>query len=40
VTPELLREKEQLKRAMENRPVIDMAREMLMAAYACHPDEA
>ncbi|OIJ68388.1 ANTAR domain-containing protein [Streptomyces mangrovisoli] len=36
----LLREIEQLKRAMESRPVIDMARGMLMAGFACTPDEA
>ncbi|MFD5848250.1 ANTAR domain-containing protein [Streptomyces chartreusis] len=37
---ELLHEKEQLKHAMESRPVIDMARGVLMAGFACEPDEA
>ncbi|MFF4361254.1 ANTAR domain-containing protein [Streptomyces sp. NPDC001604] len=37
---ELLREKEQLKHAMESRPVIDMARGVLMAGFACQPNEA
>ncbi|MGC0397511.1 AmiR/NasT family two-component response regulator [Streptomyces sp. SAI-126] len=40
VTAELLREREQLKHAMERRPVIDMARGVLMAGFACRPDEA
>ncbi|MEU0677111.1 ANTAR domain-containing protein [Streptomyces sp. NPDC006172] len=37
---ELLEEKEQLKHAMESRPVIDMARGVLMAGLACEPEEA
>ncbi|MFF5968769.1 ANTAR domain-containing protein [Streptomyces collinus] len=37
---ELLREKEQLKYALESRPVIDMARGVLVAGYACRPEEA
>ncbi|MFJ6392636.1 ANTAR domain-containing protein [Streptomyces sp. NPDC091972] len=37
---ELHREREQLKRAMENRPVIDMARGVLAAGYGCPPQEA
>jgi AmiR/NasT family two-component response regulator len=37
---ELLREKEQLEHAMESRPVIDMARGVLMAGFACQPEEA
>ncbi|MET7696458.1 ANTAR domain-containing protein [Streptomyces sp. NPDC005485] len=36
----LLREKEQLEHAMESRPVIDMARGVLMASFACQPEEA
>ncbi|WP_420310444.1 ANTAR domain-containing protein [Streptomyces sp. YS-B37] len=40
MTTELLREKEQLKHAMESRPVIDMARGVLMTTFACRPDEA
>ncbi|MFD9196263.1 ANTAR domain-containing protein [Streptomyces phaeochromogenes] len=40
MTTELLREKEQLKHAMESRPVIDMARGVLMATFACRPNEA
>jgi ANTAR domain len=37
---ELLEEKEQLKHAMESRPVIDMARGVLMAGFGCEPEEA
>ncbi|MGI5380066.1 ANTAR domain-containing protein [Streptomyces sp. CA-251387] len=37
---ELLHEKEQLKQAMESRPVIDMARGVLMAGFACQPEDA
>lgn len=37
---ELLRENEQLNHAMESRPVIDMARGVLMARLACEPEEA
>lgn len=37
---ELLQEREQLKQAMESRPVIDMARGVLMAGFACQPEEA
>ncbi|MGW7259304.1 ANTAR domain-containing protein [Streptomyces sp. NPDC054834] len=37
---ELLREKEQLEHAMESRPVIDMARGVLMAGFGCQPEEA
>ncbi|MET7665839.1 ANTAR domain-containing protein [Streptomyces sp. NPDC005463] len=36
----MLREKEQLEHAMESRPVIDMARGVLMAGFACQPEEA
>ncbi|MEU0164404.1 ANTAR domain-containing protein [Streptomyces iakyrus] len=36
----LLREKEQLEHALESRPVIDMARGVLVASYACQPEEA
>ncbi|MFC8520333.1 ANTAR domain-containing protein [Streptomyces sp. NPDC057257] len=36
----LLLEKEQLQYAMESRPVIDMARGVLMARFACDPEEA
>ncbi|MFG2794889.1 ANTAR domain-containing protein [Streptomyces sp. NPDC048419] len=39
-TTELLRENEQLRRAMESRPVIDMARGVLMVGCACRPEEA
>ena len=31
---------EQLRRAMETRPVIDRAHGVLMAAHGCTPDEA
>ncbi|MEU0413614.1 ANTAR domain-containing protein [Streptomyces griseorubiginosus] len=37
---ELLKERDQLKRAMKSRPVIDMARGVLMAGYGCPPHEA
>ncbi|WP_308010818.1 ANTAR domain-containing protein [Streptomyces sp. AC495_CC817] len=37
---ELQRENEQLKHAMESRPVIDMARGVLMAGFGCEPEEA
>ncbi|MER6678746.1 ANTAR domain-containing protein [Streptomyces sp. NPDC000983] len=37
---ELLEEREQLKHAMESRPVIDMARGVLIAGLACQPEEA
>ncbi|MEU0031311.1 ANTAR domain-containing protein [Streptomyces sp. NPDC006335] len=37
---ELEQEREQLKRAMESRPVIDMARGVLAAGYGCPPQEA
>ncbi|MFJ8143076.1 ANTAR domain-containing protein [Streptomyces sp. NPDC096013] len=37
---ELLQEREQLKRAMETRPVIDMARGVLMASFGCQPEDA
>ncbi|MGW2097311.1 ANTAR domain-containing protein [Streptomyces olivaceoviridis] len=33
-------EVEQLRRAMDSRPVIDQARGILMAAHACTPDQA
>lgn len=33
-------EVEQLRRAMETRPVIDQAHGVLMAAYRCTPDHA
>ncbi|RAJ67020.1 ANTAR domain-containing protein [Streptomyces sp. Amel2xB2] len=33
-------ELEQLRRAMETRPVIDQAHGVLMAAYGCTPDRA
>jgi AmiR/NasT family two-component response regulator len=33
-------ELEQLRRAMETRPVIDQAHGVLMAAYGCTPEEA
>ncbi|MFC4493485.1 ANTAR domain-containing protein [Streptomyces ovatisporus] len=33
-------ELEQLRRAMETRPVIDQAHGVLMATYACTPEEA
>ncbi|SCK13917.1 ANTAR domain-containing protein [Streptomyces sp. WMMB 714] len=33
-------ELEQLRRAMETRPVIDRAHGVLMATYGCTPDEA
>ncbi|NLU74220.1 ANTAR domain-containing protein [Streptomyces sp. HNM0575] len=35
-----LTELEQLRRAMETRPVIDQAHGVLMAAYRCTPDSA
>ncbi|MCH6160960.1 ANTAR domain-containing protein [Streptomyces marispadix] len=35
-----LAELEQLRRAMETRPVIDQAHGVLMAAYRCTPDGA
>nr|WP_307517400.1 ANTAR domain-containing protein [Streptomyces umbrinus] len=34
------REAQQLRRAMESRPTIDMARGILMTACSCSPDEA
>ncbi|GAA3597831.1 ANTAR domain-containing protein [Streptomyces osmaniensis] len=37
---DLLREKGQLERAMESRPVIDMACGVLMAGFACQPEDA
>ncbi|WP_367318111.1 ANTAR domain-containing protein [Streptomyces sp. HUAS ZL42] len=37
---ELLQEKEQLAHAMESRPVIDMARGVLIASFACQPEDA
>ncbi|MDH6521573.1 hypothetical protein M2163_001436 [Streptomyces sp. SAI-135] len=37
---ELLKERDQLRRAMKSRPVIDMARGVLMAGYGCPPREA
>ncbi|MFD5573635.1 ANTAR domain-containing protein [Streptomyces cadmiisoli] len=37
---ELLREKQQLEQAMESRPVIDMARGVLVASFACDPEDA
>jgi transposase len=37
---DLLREKEQLERAMESRPVVDMACGVLMAGFACQPEDA
>jgi hypothetical protein len=37
---ELQQEREQLKRAMERRPMIDMARGVLAAGYGCPPQEA
>jgi hypothetical protein len=37
---ELLRERDQLRQAMESRPVIDMACGVLMAGFACEPEEA
>ncbi|GGX89634.1 ANTAR domain-containing protein [Streptomyces minutiscleroticus] len=38
---EALREEtEQLKRAMETRPVIDLARGVLMTVWSCTPDDA
>jgi len=37
---ELLREKEQLEQAMHSRPVIDMARRVLMVGLSCREDEA
>ncbi|MER6212405.1 ANTAR domain-containing protein [Streptomyces sp. NPDC001642] len=40
VTTELLREREQLRHAMGSRPVIDMARGVLMASFTCRPEEA
>lgn len=33
-------ELDQLRRAMETRPVIDQAHGVLMAAYGCSPDDA
>ncbi|MEU0414776.1 ANTAR domain-containing protein [Streptomyces griseorubiginosus] len=39
-TAELLKERDQLQHAMESRPVIDMARGVLMAGYGCRPEEA
>ncbi|MFJ4633474.1 ANTAR domain-containing protein [Streptomyces sp. NPDC088847] len=40
VTAELRRKAVQLKQAMETRPVIDIARGVLMAGFSCRPDEA
>ncbi|NUR02765.1 MAG: ANTAR domain-containing protein [Streptomyces sp.] len=40
VASELVREKQQLRQAMESRPVIDMARGVLMTTFACGPDDA
>ncbi|MEV4038568.1 ANTAR domain-containing protein [Streptomyces umbrinus] len=37
---ELLQEREQLKHAMESRPVIDMARGVLMVGFVCCPEDA
>lgn len=37
---ELLQENEQLQQAMESRPVIDMARGVVMAGYGCPPQGA
>ncbi|WP_326757416.1 ANTAR domain-containing protein [Streptomyces phaeochromogenes] len=34
------REAQQLRRAMESRPAIDMARGILMTACSCSPDDA
>ncbi|MGX1913550.1 ANTAR domain-containing protein [Streptomyces phaeochromogenes] len=34
------REAQQLRRAMESRPIIDMARGILMTACSCSPDDA
>lgn len=34
------REAQQLRRAMESRPTIDMARGILMTACSCSPDDA
>ncbi|WP_123969197.1 ANTAR domain-containing protein [Streptomyces sp. TLI_185] len=36
---ELLWEKEQFEHAMESRPVIDMACGVLMAGFACQPED-
>ncbi|WP_330323529.1 ANTAR domain-containing protein [Streptomyces pseudovenezuelae] len=40
LTAELLKERDQLERAMQSRPVIDMARGVLMASYGCQPHDA
>ncbi|WP_020123729.1 ANTAR domain-containing protein [Streptomyces canus] len=37
---ELLKERDQLKKAMQSRPVIDMARGVLMVGYGCQPQQA
>ncbi|MCT9139454.1 ANTAR domain-containing protein [Streptomyces violarus] len=37
---QLLQETEQLKEALERRPVIDMARGALMATFSCTDEEA
>ncbi|MFD4878583.1 ANTAR domain-containing protein [Streptomyces sp. NPDC058420] len=34
-----MKEKQQLLRAMESRPVIDMARGVLLTTFACGPDD-
>ncbi|MEV8321260.1 ANTAR domain-containing protein [Streptomyces sp. NPDC059900] len=39
-TAATLREREQLQQAMANRPVIDMARGVLVAGYALQPEDA
>ncbi|WP_326806015.1 ANTAR domain-containing protein [Streptomyces sp. NBC_01788] len=36
----LRRENEQLRHAVESRPVIDMARGVLIAGFGCRPEEA
>ncbi|KUN17765.1 hypothetical protein AQJ23_40715 [Streptomyces antibioticus] len=36
----LLQEREQIRQAMEDQPVIDMACGVLMVSFACEPQEA
>ncbi|MFJ2008610.1 ANTAR domain-containing protein [Streptomyces chartreusis] len=36
----MLKERDQLQRAMETRPALDMALGVLMAHFACQPDDA
>ncbi|MFF6993096.1 ANTAR domain-containing protein [Streptomyces sp. NPDC010273] len=37
---DLMRERQQLLQAMESRPIIDMARGVLMTTFACGSDDA